>query len=135
MEKIILFLFACFAVIGTANAQTTAIYVCPKTGAWAYTFDDGKPPASTLQQLKDAAYYECKNAGGTDCTYFYSADCRGCWLSFIMGIDGYNVNYLAAWSTSSQLETEQKVRDDYRKNGGVAYSSAKVTSWYVPYKQ
>lgn len=119
------------AGIHFAQAQC-AIYVCPNTGAWAGSYYDGNPPFLTMEQTKQEAKKECQKSGGTNCQYFFSDNCRDCWYAFIISNDGYTLNYYAVWSGISRADAEEQVRKGYRDNNGVAYSSARVTTWYVP---
>lgn len=125
-----------YLVVSTLFAYTnthaqTAVYVCPATGAWGYSYDDGKPPRSTMEQVKQQALKGCQNHGGTNCGLHYSGTDAG-WYAYITGGNGSAFNYMVAWSRVSQKDAEQRVREEYRKKGGLDPYGATVTTWYVP---
>lgn len=123
---IIIILFSCPAIV----AQT-AVYVCTTTGAWGYSYDDGKPPRSTMEEVKRQALKGCQNNGGTNCGLYYSGTDAG-WYAYITGGKGAAFNYLVAWSKVSENDAEQRAREEYRKKGGLDPYGATITTWYVP---
>lgn len=116
--------------IASANAQT-AVYVCEKTGIWRVSYDDGKAPRMTMEQVKDEAKKSCVEWGGEECRLFYSNTNKG-WYTFFMGGDPGKYIFVIARSENSEKESMKKAMDEYLQKGGVIAPGCMTSSWHVP---
>ena len=144
MKKLplIFLLITCFA-FRDVRAQC-AVYYEEESGICGWTWDNGKPPYSTMEEVKAAAKKACEDRGGKNCQLFYSGYEIGWWV-VVRGLarkdnkDGHLFR-LMLFKTENTPEAKSAAEKEAIKvfidAGGIRPTNPEeVQSWYVPGKQ